>query len=596
MNENALPIKKLGLNRCFARLVGIGRSCQCPHQLRRITGDNTAAYFDWLGTPMPGLLEVLRRDFTNCFERKDLVISPDRTTVLHREHKLSYRHLFAHIRGTQIIDPAALDREYEDKRTKMKVLAERWIESIQREPTLFVRHDEITEEDARLLFEQLARQAISNRVELLVILPPGNSWVSTHPSIHVATGIPPSGPGNWQGDDAQWDAVIEPFWEKRPIPIPVAAAILKPKPGNATPLIVFQVPNQIGLGHMNRMSCVATAMREIDPEVRFVFVVEGNSHGMLESMGHPTITLPALQSIRNAPEWSEWDKDVRSDLVLSMATALVENLQPSLIVYDCFPSLAFVKAATHRGVPSVLCLRKMKDYPAYMERGGPKLALRASESILVPHSPEEAELPEVLERRAVFVGPIVRALPVDPLPLQTRLGLQDQRVLVITAGGGGHPDTMHFLRLALQAAEMLRSSHPDLVVLLIPGPLFRAWEELKLTDATRVLPFDPHFLETCATADLVFAQAGYNSANELTYLGTPTVMVPAHRGFDDQFERANQLSSLWPHIHTLPEPTPEHLAMLATRILAHPEPRIRTQVPEGAYLAAAHLLHILERL
>ena len=580
----------------FSRMIALGRSCQCPHQVRRITGNKSASYFDWLGTPLPGLMAILQRGFNGCFEREDLQISGDRSTVHHREFGFSYRHLFSRIAGSELIEPQALDREYEEKRTKMDMLAQRWVENIVSEPTLFVRHDAMTAAEAQLLIEELTRQAGLNHVELLVVLPPGKPWESPHPHIHVVSGVEMSGPGNWQGDDALWDAVLENFWHGKKRVSSSSLSSVSRRSASYAPLVVFQVPNQIGLGHMNRMGCVASALRELDSDVRSLFVVEGSSHGLLEGMGLPVISFPALQALHSNHGWSKWSKEDRGCLIDSMADSLVDSIAPDLVVYDCFPSVAFVKAAARRGIESILCLRKMKDYPAYMEKGGPKLVLRACHSIIIPHDASEAHLPEILLPRAVFVGPIVKPLPVDPAPLQARMALQGKRVLVITAGGGGHPDTTAFLRLALEAADFLRSSHPDLVTLLIPGPLFRELDQLTLCASTRVLPFDSRFTETCATADIIVAQAGYNSANELAYLGTPTIFVPALRGFDDQFERASQLAASWPHLHSLHHPSPGQIVTLATQLLLTPQPRIRFDVPDGAYLAAGHLLQTLGRL
>lgn len=580
----------------YARMIALGRSCQCPHQVRRATRNKSASYFDWLGTPLPGLLAILQRGFEGCFEREDLHISPDRTTVHHRQFGLSYRHLFSRLPNTELIDPEALDSEYEEKREKMDMLAQRWVESIVTEPTLFVRHDTMSFAEAKLLYDELARQAGPNRAELLVVLPPGEQWTCHHRGIYVESGAPMSEPGNWTGDDQIWDRVLERYWSGHKDAPASKAARANISAAAAGPLVIFQVPNEIGLGHMNRAGCVATAMRELDPGVRSLFVVEGSSHGVVEGMGHPVVSLPAPQAMRDTNGWAQWTKEGRGALVNSLADALVESLAPNLVVYDCFPSGAFVRAAARRAIPSVLCLRKVKDWNIYMERSAVKLVLHDCETILVPHEEQDADLPEILLPRAVFVGPIVKPLPIEPVPVQVRLGLGGRRALVITAGGGGHPDTMAFLELALAGAARLRQQWPDLVTLLIPGPLFQAWEQLPAAEGTRVLPYDPRFTETCATADLVFAQAGYNSANELALLGTPTIMVPAVRGFDDQFERAAQLASQWPHIRYLREPSVTELVELAEELLLNPKPRVRADSPDGAYLAAAHLLHMLGRL
>ena len=238
----------------------------------------------------------------------------------------------------------------------------------------------------------------------------------------------------------------------------------------------------------------------------------------------------------------------------------------------------------------------MKDLDLYMQETRVKAVLQACATILVPHTEEESPLPPELQNRAVYVGSIVKPLPQDPVPLQIRMNLPGRRILVITAGGGGHVDTPEFLQISLQAASLLQAKVPDLAALLIPGPLFTSWSELIIPANVRVLPYDPKFAETCATADVVISQAGYNSANELVLLGTPTVMIPAQRGFDDQFERAAQMAVLSPHMHVVTDASPENVARQVEKMLMNPQPRVRREPPDGAYLAAAHLLQTLGRL
>ena len=583
----------------YTKMIALGRACQCPHQVRRITRNAAASYFDWLGTPLPGLLQVLEQGFAGCFEREDLEISADQSTVLHKRFGMSYRHLFSRLPGTELVDSTALDREYNEKRAKMDALAQRWVEMMRGdERLLFVRHDTIDEKGASLLLAALTRQAEKARVDLLTVLPSGMQWTSPDSRIHVESGIEMSGPQNWKGDDQLWDRVLQKYWHTEGnAPAARLRAQTRPMAHDAkSPVIAFQVPNEIGLGHMNRMACVALALRELDGGVRSVFVVEGSSHGVLEAMGLPCVSMPALQALRNGNGWSPWEKEDRKALVDIVADAVVESLEPDLAVYDCFPSAAFVKAAARRGIRNVLCLRKMRDFDAYMQENRVSAVLHSCEFILVPHAQEDAALPTILQDRAVYVGPIVKALPIDPTPLQIRMNLPDKRILLITAGGGGHEDTPEFLQVSLEAAALLQLKLPDLAILLVPGPLFTAWSLLNIPASIRVLPYDPLFTETCATADIVISQAGYNSAHELALLGTPTVMVPARRGFDDQFERAAQMAGQWPHIHTVADPAPDAIARVVEELLAHPQPRIRLDAPEGAYLAAAHLLRTLGRM
>ena len=572
-------------------MVALGRSCQVSYQIRRYTGQDSASYFDWLGVPFEGLLYTLRQRMQGCFERADLERAANGTTIMHKQTGISFRHLFSRLEGSELIDLEALDREYPAKAAKMQAMAARWFEVFAAERPLFVRHDALTREQAHLLYEELALHAEGRHFELLIVLPPGEAWQSGHPFIHGESGVPPStGPCDWKGDSRLWEQVLARYWVRDEVEYPQREA------ASDTPLITFQVPNEVGLGHMNRMACVALAVRELDPAVRILFVVEGSSHGLLESMHLPYIALPAAAAMRRSASWRSWESGEKSEIAHSVARSIVDSTRPDLVVYDCFPSLAFVRAASRRGIPSILCMRKMKDYDAYAAEARVQLVLGSCRAILVPHSEEEAPLPEDLHRRALYVGAILKPLPSNPTPVHTRLKLPGRRVILVSAGGGGHPDTSGFLRLVIDALELLRQRRDDFVTLLIPGPLFQQWGELDIPAGTRILPFDPKFVESCATSDLVISQAGYNSANELAFLGTPTLLIPATRGFDDQFERAHAFAASRSQMRALEAPRPETIAEAAGELLDGATMRVRETPPEGAYLAAAHLLHTLGRL
>jgi predicted glycosyltransferase len=360
-------------------------------------------------------------------------------------------------------------------------------------------------------------------------------------------------------------------------------------------LILFQVPNHVGLGHMNRMACVALALRELAPKVRSLFVVEGAPHGLLESLNLPYLTLPVPELVYHSNAWVAWPKDNKMHFVKAIASSILEAGAPDLVVYDCFPSIHFIDAVIAAGIRSVLCIRKVKDFEAYASDARVHPVLESSTSILVPHSESEFNLPKRLSPRIEYVGPIVKQLPIDPEPAQIRFNLPGKRIIVISGGGGGHHSTVHFLNLCLRAFTLIKPYVSDTIALLITGPLFAEWSCLELTTDVRVIPFDPQFIHTCATADLVLAQAGYNSANELAALGTPTICIPAERGFDDQFERARALAKNNSHIDCFEGGESEKLAALMLERLGQSVERSRSEVSDGAYRAAVHLIDLLRR-
>jgi len=243
----------------------------------------------------------------------------------------------------------------------------------------------------------------------------------------------------------------------------------------------------------------------------------------------------------------------------------------------------------------MLCIRKVKNFDDYARDPRVQRVLESDASLLVPHWEDEFKLPETLMPRATYVGHIVKALPVDPESVQTKLNLLGKRVIVISAGGGGGSGTIDYFNYCLNAFAYASKKMNDLVALLIAGPLFTEWEHLRLGPAVRVLPFDFDFTSTCATADLVLSQAGYNSMNELAALGTPTICIPAERGFDDQHDRARSMAEIYPNLVCFDGTREEDLASLIIARLIQPVTRIRSAVPDGAYRAASHVMNVVNR-
>jgi predicted glycosyltransferase len=339
--------------------------------------------------------------------------------------------------------------------------------------------------------------------------------------------------------------------------------------------ILFQPPNHIGMGHINRLSAIALAVREAAPEAQVPFVLSGSSHSLLESLEIPCIPLPDVHAL-----WS-----VESPLIASLVGTILDRLKPHVVVFDCFPLRPLAYAAIARGIPIVLCLREMKDTGRYFaEYGLPENAIR---TIIVPHLPREMGLPEGLRRKVIFVGTILRRARIHPALIPE----EGRPHVVICGGGGGNPGTPKFYDLVLQAITGARASR-RLDATLIAGPLFQGWTRLKLIDGLRVIPFEPNLPSLLATADLVICQAGYNTLAEVTALGLTTICMPVDNTFDDQFARARELSELTPNFEVFSNSDPGELAKLMIACLDRPSyKRVTDEISSpGAALAANAIL------
>jgi predicted glycosyltransferase len=537
------------------------------------------------------------------------MISDDRLTVIDQSNGISFRHNFSKFPGTKIIDPLSIERDYEQQSEKMNFLIRRWYQTIQSESVLFIRQEAPSVSEAQELYDVLAKQAGDNRVCLLILVPTGYDLPIKHPNIYVESGCAHSEDAEqWRGNNAIWDAILAKYWTRTSTETPEQKfqeprakvndenkLIVSVRSAPRSSLVLFQVPNQVGLGHMNRMACVALALREMDPAIRVLFVVEGSSHGLLESHSLPYVTLPSPDLVNRSECWGAWSKDEKKEILKALAITMLEVSRPDIVIYDCFPSIHFAHAAIALGIKSMLCIRKVKKFEAYASDPRVRTVIESDAAILVPHWEDEFQIPPSLMSRATYVGPIVKSLPINPEPVQMKFNLLGKRVIVICGGGGGGLDTIDYFNFCLKAFVQVKSEVHDVVALLITGPLFTEWGRLNLTSDVRVLPFDPDFTSTCATSALVISQAGYNSINELAALNTPTICLPAERGFDNQFERAHNMAMEYANIDCFEGETAEALSRLIIARLNQSVERIRLDVPDGAYRAAFHVMNLLGR-
>jgi UDP-N-acetylglucosamine--N-acetylmuramyl-(pentapeptide) pyrophosphoryl-undecaprenol N-acetylglucosamine transferase len=359
--------------------------------------------------------------------------------------------------------------------------------------------------------------------------------------------------------------------------------------GKSERRVVFHATNGIGLGHLSRQIAIALAVREQAPHTNILFVVDGGSHGLLEAAGLSYITAPLI--IDNGAS-AYWQMPRKSQVWRSFAHSIVQVMRPDIILFDCFVPFPFLAAARSSRVPFAICARKMKEMDQFFN----SLAKTSSDVqlILIPHDPDEINVPDTMKEKTRFVGQIAR-------PFSRRraevTGLALAPRIVITGGGGGYPNTVDFYNVALAAFAACRFEEPSLTGLLVTGPLFKEWRRLEPVEGVHIIPFDPDLTATFAAADLVISQAGYNTIAEITALSVPAICIPAQRKFDDQYERAASASATHPQIHLCSDPDPGSLAAFMLRILQCP--RVKNDaVPSlpGATLAAEFLIATINNL
>ena len=352
--------------------------------------------------------------------------------------------------------------------------------------------------------------------------------------------------------------------------------------------VLFQPPNHVGLGHINRLSAIAIALTEMSESIRSVFAVEGSSHVLLDVLKLPSLSLPSDHDLFETEQWTCWSSDERRTLSQEVSRAILRTVRPQLVVFDCFPNPAFARAVFEEKIPALLCLREMRDIHKYLRHIDGLLSQIAH--IIIPHSADAFELPEAIRVKSRFVGEIVR-------PFTRKFAAVSEsaeRSVLVTGGGGGYPGTVSLYNLAIKALTALRRLAPSITGRLITGPLFRDWAKLQPEAGISIAPFEPDMLGAFLAADLVICAAGYNVCAELACVGTRTILVPAERQWDDQYARARRLVETYPHFRVFNGSSAHDLARFVHDALQDTKITAIASSMDGARKAAEIILAILE--
>src|SRR5258705_11861541 len=126
---------------------------------------------------------------------------------------------------------------------------------------------------------------------------------------------------------------------------------------SSPPVIMFQAPNGIGLGHINRMATIALAVRAREADALLPFVLQGGSHSLLETAKLTHVSLPDGPMLFAGGTYSPWGAAV----VLEASRQIIHGLGPELIVCDTIPCPPFMAAGAAGKGPFALCGRQTKD-------------------------------------------------------------------------------------------------------------------------------------------------------------------------------------------------------------------------------------------
>lgn len=298
--------------------------------------------------------------------------------------------------------------------------------------------------------------------------------------------------------------------------------------------------NRKGMGHASRLVAVHAVLRELGwSSVFFV----GHEHRIISDYGFDQIVIP-----ERTPGDSETAESRKSRI---RKAVIREVLSPGdVILHDVVVHPELHELAAAGGCFQGYIYRERKDQadPVPMILA----TAPAIDTIYVLGQDGDTRIRQGIRVRGV--------------PDVVREGLGDKSVwvdgdedlrIVVTAGGGGHPDAEPFLNAALAgvarlcAARAVRAS-----VLAVTGPYFRGTVTVPPSAhvGVRVTPYIGPDHSLYAGADAVVAQGGYNTVQELKHNGVRAVTVPGERMLDDQHLRLSALAKRDHVVVSRPDP------------------------------------------
>jgi predicted glycosyltransferase len=361
--------------------------------------------------------------------------------------------------------------------------------------------------------------------------------------------------------------------------------------------ILYHAINGSGLGHLTRLSAIALAVQQEAPDVHQLMATSANYPPLLKRLRMPSIVLPHDD---NGPliGVDRRRRTVSAKVLRRILSETVRAYDPKVLVFDTHAPLDLVEETRQDGRRSVLVLRHCRDVVlAKMLRDG---ALSLFGLVLLPHS--RAQLAAIVSDSLLrqldhvpvtrYVGDIVFPSTLGAAEVETvaaRHGVAGtDRLILICAGSGGYSAVnRQFIEKACRAAMERRLRDPSVRVICVAGPYADA---MPASQDCAVIDAEPDLQLLMARAELVVAHGGYNTVQEVLRTGSRALLVPVHRGAEDQ---AALVRSLLPRPGTriLSPGAPEAAFRRAFHQLLR-EPRPQPVAADGASVAARAIVEL----
>lgn len=287
---------------------------------------------------------------------------------------------------------------------------------------------------------------------------------------------------------------------------------------------LFNAHNRRGLGHLMRGLNIAREIRNITNDAEILFYTRSESAAELCG--------------------DQFDYFIEEDFERNRHWAgVIGRFEPDVVIYDTLLPKEADDTPPCSGRTAYI-MRKCKPDRQQEIFNHPFLA--SVELILIPHDQDEFgySLPNSFIKKAHYVGPIIRHAEIQPQQmLRDKYRIQPgEFLLTSTVGGGGFEDKARvFFNVIFETHQQIYNKIHKLRHLAIKGPNFT--EPLPQMEGIEIIDSETEMVNLLAISDLVIAEGGYNTVNEIRLAKTPAIFLPSDRNYDDQRERVLELEA-----------------------------------------------------
>jgi uncharacterized protein (TIGR00661 family) len=292
--------------------------------------------------------------------------------------------------------------------------------------------------------------------------------------------------------------------------------------------ILFVASHCAGLGHLNRMVCIAKEIKKINPKHQILFLTASGKDTFLKNQFR-YVEIPLSERTLTENGYSP-------DLDVHLSSQAIRGYKPDVIVFDTHFPLALLKITKLRGIKTVVILRKAKK-----DCFNKIIKLRGIDLFIFPHEEKEFKDYSIPKKtKAVFVGPIIRKFDKSLIRevIKRYKIKKDDFVVVFTCGSGGGKESRDFIYTATKVYKQLHEKIRNLKFIVLTGLYF---QEKITAEGIIIKKFEPELINLMRASDLVVAIAGYNTCNEIILSKAPSILIPAKRINEEQGERASEM-------------------------------------------------------